>query len=250
LLRVSNKLDEVPSYPENVDKPIITATGAATSPVIWMVLKTTGDNPLSPYRYRTYLENNIRQYLERTPGVADLFIGGGTEKEMHIIVQPEKLAAFGLTISELIQILEAENINISAGIMGVGRRAYRIRAIGEFKSTADIGNVVIRSTGRQRIRVSDLATVKFGYEKLAEAMLHMGKEGIAIGVKPEPDANILDLSDRLEAVVNRLNSEKLASDNIRLEWVYDQRPYIRGAIDWVRQNILIGGTLAIIELLI
>src|SRR5210317_453285 len=44
LLRVSNKLDEVPSYPENVDKPIITATGAATSPVIWMVLKTTGDN--------------------------------------------------------------------------------------------------------------------------------------------------------------------------------------------------------------
>jgi HAE1 family hydrophobic/amphiphilic exporter-1 len=250
LLRVSNKLDEVPSYPENVDKPIITATGAATSPVIWMVLKTTGDNPLSPYRYRTYLENNIRQYLERTPGVADLFIGGGTEKEMHIIVQPEKLAAFGLTISELIQILEAENINISAGVMGVGRRDYRIRAIGEFKSTADIENVVIRSTGRQRIRVSDLATVKFGYEKLAEAMLHMGKEGIAIGVKPEPDANILDLSDRLEAVVNRLNSEKLASDNIKLEWVYDQRPYIRGAIDLVRQNILIGGALAIIVLLI
>ena len=48
LLRVSNKLDEVSSYPENVDKPIITATGAATSPVIWMVLKTTGDNRRSP----------------------------------------------------------------------------------------------------------------------------------------------------------------------------------------------------------
>ena len=101
LLRVSNKLDEVPSYPENVDKPIITATGAATSPVIWMVLKTSGDNPQSPYQYRTYFENNIRQYLERTPGVADLFIGGGTEKEMHIIVRPEKLAAFGLTVDAI-----------------------------------------------------------------------------------------------------------------------------------------------------
>jgi HAE1 family hydrophobic/amphiphilic exporter-1 len=63
LLRVSNKLDEVPAYPENVDKPIITATGAATSPVIWMVLKTTGDNRRSPYQYRTYFENNVRQYL-------------------------------------------------------------------------------------------------------------------------------------------------------------------------------------------
>ncbi len=250
LLRVSNKLDEVPSYPENVDKPIITATGAATSPVIWMVLKTTGDNQRSPYQYRTYFENNIRQYLERTTGVADLFIGGGTEKEMHIIVQPEKLAAFGLTISELIEILRAENINISAGIMGVGRRDYRIRTIGEFRSAADIENIVLRSTGQQRIRVSDLATVEFGYEKLATAMLHMGKEGIVIGVKPEPGANILDLSDNLETIVKRLNDEKLASEKIKLEWVYDQRPYIRGAIKLVRQNILIGGTLAIIVLLV
>ncbi|MDJ0985274.1 MAG: efflux RND transporter permease subunit [Desulfobacterales bacterium] len=250
LLRVSNKLNEVPSYPENVDKPVITATGAATSPVIWMVLKTTGDNQQSPYQYRTYFENNIRQYIERTAGVADLFIGGGTEKEMHIIVQPEKLAAFGLTISELIDILRAENINISAGIMGVGRRDYRIRATGEFRSPADIKSIVIRSTGQQRIRVSDLATVEFGYEKLTTAMLHLGQEGIAIGVKPEPGANILDLSDRLEAVVERLNTEKLAPDSIKLDWVYDQRPYIRGAINLVRQNILIGGTLAIIVLLL
>ena len=250
LLRVSNKLDEVPSYPENVDKPIITATGAATSPVIWMVLKTIGDNRRSPYQYRTYFENNVRQYLERTPGVADLFIGGGTEKEMHIIIQPEKLAAFGLTISELIEILRAENINISAGTMGVGRRDYRIRTIAEFKSAADIENIVLRSTGQQRIRVSDLATVTFGYEKLAGAMLHLGKEGIAIGVKPEPGANILELTDRLEVVVNQLNAEKLTAEKIKLEWVYDQRPYIRGAIRLVRQNIFIGGTLAIIVLLV
>ena len=250
LLRVSNKLDEVPSYPENVDKPVITATGAATSPVIWMVLKTIGDNQRSPYQYRTYFENNIRQFLERTAGVADLFIGGGIEKEMHIIVAPEKLAAYGLTISELIDILRAENINISAGIMGVGRRDYRIRAVGEFKSAEDIETIVIRSTGQQRIRVSDLATVDFGYEKLTTAMMHLGQEGIAIGVKPEPNANILELSDRLEAVVKRLNAEKLAPENIKLEWVYDQRPYIRGAIKLVRQNILIGGILAIIVLLV
>lgn len=250
LLRVSNKLNEVRAYPENVDKPIITATGAATSPVIWMVLKTIEDNHRSPYQYRTYFENNIRQYLERIPGVADLFIGGGTENEMHIIVQPEKLAAFGLTISELIDILRAENIDISAGIMGVGRRDYRIRALGEFRSVKDIENIVIRSTGQQRILVADLATVQSGYQKLTTAMLHLGREGIAIGVKPEPDANILELSDRLEAVVIRLNTENLSAEKIKLDWVYDQRAYIRGAIKLVRQNIFIGGTLAIMVLLI
>ena len=250
LLRVSNKLDEVPAYPENVDKPVISATGAATSPVIWMVLKTRPGNENSTYTYRTYFENNIRQYLERTEGVADLFVGGGIKKEMHIVVLPERLAAYGLTITDLIDILRSENVNISAGTMGVGRRDYRIRAVAEFRSTADIEDIVIRSTGLKRIRVADIARVHFGYEKPNSAMLHLGKEGIAIGVKPEPDANILELSDRLEEVVNRLNTEKLAQDHIFLDWVYDQRPYIRGAISLVQQNIMLGGALSIIVLLI
>jgi len=250
LLRVSNKLDEVPTYPENVDKPIISATGAATSPVVWMVLKTLEGNSNSTYTYRTYFENNIRQYLERTEGVADLFVGGGIEKEMHIIVKPERLAAYGLTIPDLINILRAENINISAGTLGVGRRDYRIRTTAEFKSPQDIENIVVRSTGLQRIKLAELAVVNFGYQKPTAAMLHLGQEGIAIGVKPEPDANILELSDRLEEVVNWLNSEKLATEKIFLEWVYDQRHYIRGAISLVRQNILLGGTLAVIVLLI
>ncbi len=250
LLRVSNKLDEVAAYPENVDKPVISATGAATSPVIWMVLKTGPGNPKSAYTYRSFFENHVRQYLERTPGVADLFIGGGTKAEMHIVVKPESLAAYGMTIGELISVLRAENVNISAGTMAVGRREYRIRAVAEFKSPQDIENVVIRSTGRQRIRISDLATVGFGYHKLTDAMLHLGKEGIAIGVKPEPNANILELSDRLEAVVKKLNSGKLAGEKIYLDWVYDQRPYIRGAIRLVRQNILLGGSLAVIVLLL
>ena len=110
--------------------------------------------------------------------------------------------------------------------------------------------MVIRSTGLQRIRVADLAEVKFGFEKLSAAMLHRGQEGIAIGIKPQPDANILALTDRLEKVVEWLNSEKLAPEKIYLDWVYDQRPYIRGAISLVRQNILLGGTLAIIILLL
>jgi HAE1 family hydrophobic/amphiphilic exporter-1 len=250
LLRVSNKLDEVPSYPENVEKPIITATGAATSPVIWMILKASDDNTNSPYTYRTFFENNIRQYLERTEGVADLFIGGGTEKEMHITVQPETLAAFGLTITELIEILRAENINVAAGTMGVGRRDYRIRAVAEFKSQEDIEGIVIQSTGQQRITVADIAGVQLGYDELTTAVLHLGKDGIAVGIKPEPDANILELTDRVEVVVKWLNAEKLKNENIYLEWAYDQRPYIRGAIGLVQRNILIGGTFAVTVLLI
>lgn len=250
LLRVSNKLNEVPSYPENVDKPVINATGAATSPVIWMVLKTAEGNPRPVDTYKTYFENEMRQYLERVDGVAELFVGGGTLQEMHIVVRADLLAAYGMTINDVINTLRAENINVSAGNMGVGRRDYRIRTIAEFKSPEDISTVVMRSTGQRRVLLSDVATVNYGYEKLNVAMLHNGQHGIAIGVKPEPGANILDLTDKVEAVVKWLNEGNLKNQKIYLDWVYDQRPYIRGAIGLVKTNILIGGVLAVIVLLV
>ncbi len=250
LLRVSNKLNEVPSYPENVDKPIINATGAATSPVIWLVMQTTDGNPRTVYTYRTFFENEVKQYIERVEGVADLFIGGGTEREMHVIVKPQKLAAYGLTITDVIDLLKVENINVSAGNMGVGRRDYRIRTVAEFNSPEEIENIVIRSTGQRRVLLSDIASVSFGYAKLSDATLHNGTDGMAIGVKPEPGSNILELTDKVEEVVTWLNEEKLKSEGLYFSWAYDQRPYIRGAIGLVKNNIFIGGTLAIIVLLI
>jgi len=250
LVRVSNKLDEVLSYPENVEKPVISATGTATSPVIWMILKTTNNNQAPITTYRTYFENEIRQYLERVEGVADLFIAGGTEQEMHIIIKPEKLAAYGLTVKDVINVLRAENVNISAGSMGVGRRNYRIRTVAQFNSPEDIERIVIKSTGQRRITISDIARVGFGYSKLQEAMMQNGREGIAIGVKPEPGTNILELTERVEEAVKWINREKLNPKKLYLDWVYDQRPYILGAIGLVRKNIFIGGSLAIIVLLL
>jgi len=250
LLRVSNKLDEVPAYPENVEKPVINATGAATSPVIWIVFKKADDNPNSISTYRTYFEDEVRQYLERVEGVADLFIGGGTEKQMHIIVKPEKLAAYGLTIDDLIRVLREENVNVSAGSMDVGRRGYRIRTVAEFNSVEEIKKAIIKSTGQRRILVSDVASVGIGYEKRIVSMIHNQKEGMAIGVKPEPGTNILDMTDRVEQVVQWLNEEKLKPQKVYLDWVYDQRPYIRSAIDLVKMDVLIGGLLAVAALLV
>jgi len=250
LLRVSNKLNEVPSYPEGVDKPIINATGAATSPVIWIILKSGETNPRHIETYRTFFENEIRQHLERVEGVADLFIGSGVEDEMHIIVSPEQLAAYGLTINDLIQAIRGENVNVSAGNMGVGRRDFRIRTTGEFNSEEDIANVVLVSTGEKRVTVADVAQIKRGYSKRESTVIHNSKGGMAVGVKPEPGTNILAMTERVEEVVKWLNAEKLAPQNISLEWVYDQRRYINAAIDLIKQNILIGGMLAVIVLLI
>ncbi len=250
LLRVSNKLNEVASYPEGVDKPIINATGAATSPVIWIILKANEANPRHIETYRTFFENEVRQHLERVEGVADLFIGSGVDEEMHIIVRPEQLAAYGLTINDVIRAVRGENVNVSAGNMGVGRRDFRIRTTGEFNSEEDIASVVLVATGEKRVTLADVAQIKRGYSKRDSTVIHNGKGGIAVGVKPEPGTNILAMTERVREVVDWLNAEKLAEQDIKLEWVYDQRRYINGAIDLIKQNILIGGMLAVVVLLV
>jgi len=250
LLRVSNKLNEVPSYPSTVDKPVVTASGASASPVVWIIFKTREGNTQPVETYLTYFENEIRQHLERVRGVSDLFVGGGTEAEMHVVVNPEQLAAYQLTIASLINTLQTENINVSAGTMSVGRRNFRIRTTAEFKTAEDIKSVVLKSTGQRRITVGDVAKVQQGFAKQEAIVLQNGDHGIALGARPEAGINILEMTDQLEDVVNWLNEEKLHENGLHLEWVYDQRFYIRSAIDLIKQNILFGGLLAAAVLLI
>ncbi|QGY40163.1 MMPL family transporter [Pseudodesulfovibrio cashew] len=250
LLRVSNKLDEVPEYPDSAKRPVVSATGASTSPVIWLILKTLPGNEREVQTYRTYFENEVRQYLERVKGVADLFVGGGREEEMQIILDPVKLAAYNMTIPELVSILKAENVSISAGSLGVGRRDYRIRTPAEFKSPEDIESVVLSSSGEYRFTLADVAEVRRGYEKATVAMLHNSEEAMAIGIKPESGTNVLEMTDAVEKVVDGLNADKLKDEGVTLDWVYDQRPYIEGAIDLVKQNIIIGSILAIVVLFV
>ncbi|MFO7598151.1 MAG: efflux RND transporter permease subunit [Desulfocurvibacter africanus] len=250
LLRVSNKMNEVRITPEGAEKPVISATGSNTSPVVWTMLKTLPGNPRHIATYQTYFENEVRQYLERVDGVAELFVGGGTEDEMHVVVEPEKLASYGLTVSDVMSVLREENVNVSAGTLGLGRRDYRIRTVAQFQSPRVIEELVLTSTGQRTVHLRDVGRVLPGYAKEQAVIMVNAEPGIVVAIRPEPGANVLELTDKAEAVVKELNAGKLKEQGLYIDWNYDQRAYIRGAIDLVRQNILIGGLLAVVVLLV
>ncbi|MBM3290780.1 MAG: efflux RND transporter permease subunit, partial [Candidatus Hydrogenedentes bacterium] len=200
--------------------------------------------------YLTYFENEVRQHFERIAGVADLWASGGCEKQMQVLVRPDLLAAHQLTIDTVVNALRAENANVSAGVLGVGRRDYRIRTVAEFRSVEDIKDVVLRSDGERRVTVGDVADVAVGFEKLTTPTYADGRPAISVGVSPEPGVNVLELTDRIENAFNELNEGILKSAGLRLEWVSDQRPYIEGAIDLVQHDVIVGGLLAVAVLLI
>ena len=250
LLRVSNKLNEVPKYPVNANKPVIEAAGAQSSPVIWMMLKTKSDNKEPIQYFMTFFENNIRQHLERVRGVASLFVFGGTENELHVTLNDQEMARHNITINQIITAIQKANRNISAGVLGIGKKNYRIRTVSQFQSPLEVLDVVVFDDGINRIYLRDVASVSNGHKKEDVSVLHNGTPVIVIGVRKEQGANVLTMTDLIEEEVKRLNDGILGQNELFIDMVYDQRPYITTAINLVKQNVMIGGLLAIAVLLL
>ncbi|MGE4295569.1 MAG: efflux RND transporter permease subunit [Campylobacterales bacterium] len=250
LLDVSNSLNEVSSYPENVLRPIIRATGETTAPAIWMMVQAVEDNPKDIATYLTFLENEITEHFERIEGVSELFVRGGVADELHIIVDPLKLAAYNLSVDQIVTAVQRENIDISAGDLDLGRRTYRVRTAAKFQHPDQVANLVLLSDGMRRVLLSDVAQISLTNTKKTGLGLFLGKPGIAIGVRPEATANVVAMTNEVEAVFKRLNETVMPKHGLRIVWAYDQRPYIMGAISLVQQNIAVGALLAVLVLLV
>jgi HAE1 family hydrophobic/amphiphilic exporter-1 len=250
LLNVANKLDEVPSYPENVNRPLIEASGAESSPVIWMVVTMRQGPPDRIHTFRTYFENEVRQYIDRVPGVGSLFVFGGADQQLEVVISPERLAQHRLTISNVMGRLQAANQDISAGILGLQKKSYRIRTLSQFQSPDDPLNLVIADDGVRRIYLRDVASTRIGYATQTSAIMHNQVPTIVVGVRKQQGANVIDLTRRMYATVEKLNDTMLKDKNLELKIVYEQTPYIFNAMNLVRRNVFIGGFLAIVVLLL
>ncbi|KAB7886858.1 efflux RND transporter permease subunit [Poseidonibacter ostreae] len=245
---VSNKLNEVSSYPIDAEEPIIET--ASASPIIWMMLQTQESNNRHIDEYKTFFDDEIVPAIKRVSGVSGTMTAGGRKQEMQISLDLNRLASYNLTIPQVTNILQSENINVSAGVQNMGRRSYRIRTVHKFATAQDIKDIILISNREQRVTLGDVANVDFGYQTAKSVAMFLGKDGIFLGVQPTASANAVKLTNDVEEVVNDLNATILEKEKLKMIWIYDQRGYIVGSVDLVQQNIIIGGVLAIFMLIL
>jgi HAE1 family hydrophobic/amphiphilic exporter-1 len=245
LLAVSNKLNEVRQYPENVQKPVIEASGAQSSPVIWMVMQTTSGDPEGINTFRTFFEDDVRQHIDRVPGVGSLFVGGGSARQLEVVIDPERLGHYNLTIGRVVNRLQTANIDVSAGILGLAKKNYRIRTTGKFQKADDPLDILMADDGIHRVYLRQVADTRIGYAVNDVSVMHMDTPVIVVGVRKEQGANVIELTRRMRAATEFLNSEILKPQNLRIEIVSEETPYINNAIGLVKRNVVIGGLLAL-----
>ena len=250
LLKVSTKLDQVPSYPDDADRPVIISASENARPIAWVVLRRIHEDAPAIETLRNFAEDYIQPRLERVPGIAKVNVFGGREEEMQVIFDEIAVAARQLTIAEMARALVAGNQNISAGNFDEGKRRYIARTVAEYLNPEEAEKVVIKYFDDAPVNIRDVARIRYGYKKKENVVHHKGKETLAINAIRQAGSNVLQVMDSYKKTIADINETLLADQGLLLEQVYDETDYINSAINLVRQNLLLGGVLAIIVLLI
>ena len=170
----------------------------------------------------------------------------GTSSELQVVVDPQAMAAHQVTASDMAAAITRENANISAGSFDEGKRRYIVRTVGQYQRPVDIEEVVIRSQNGTRVRVGDIARAQLGYKKSTAMVRQKGRTAIAINATRETGANVLEVMEGIRQTIADLNDGPLAREHLFLQQAYDETRYITSAIALVRNNIIIGGLLAVL----
>ena len=233
-----------------MNQPTIRAANTDAVSVVDLMLLTDDTNKRSIDEYLSFFEETIKPYFDRVKGVADVSYWGGRARQIQIDVDPYRLSAYNITLSAIISALNLENVNISAGTIDFGAKDYRFRTIGEAKTPQDIRDIVVISSDNARIKLGDIANVGYGFSKRSTIVSYGNTNALSVGIVAQAGANVLELTNDVDKVVEDLNNGILKNNGLKFVKIADQKNYILQAIALVKSNIIVGGLLAVIVLLV
>lgn len=199
---------------------------------------------------RKFAEDFIESALERVEGVSNSNVLGGREEEMQVIIDPQKLAARGLTIPDVRAALRAQNEDTSGGDYWEGKRRYIVRTLGQFRSPEQVENAILSRRDGLPVYVRDVGHAELSYKKPDGFVRRFGSTCIAVNAMRSVGANVLDVEKRLQQATKALNENLLHPQGLDLVQVYDESDYIQSAVGLVRDNLLWGSLFTFLTLLV
>ena len=231
--------------PEKIEPqlgPISTALGEIYQYTLTSVTHSLTD-------LKTIQEWDIKSTLRSVPGVADVNTWGGFTDEYLITVLPAKLQFYGITVQEVMEALKNNNENFGAGIINHESEQFIVRGLGRANSIDDIENIVVKSTNSVPIYIRNLGTVTHGTRLRQGAATRDGMGEAVVGlIMMLKGENSLQVIGRVKEKIAQITAN--LSHDISLQPFYDQTKLVEQTIDTVRTNLLEGGLLVILVLLL
>lgn len=240
---VREKLDLI-ELPRDAGKPVILRFDPSYDPI--MRVQLSGEMGLARLRY--VAEQDLKKRLEATDGVAAIKVAGGREEQIRIEIDEKRLAELGVPISEVTNILRAENLNQASGSLYDLDANYLVRMLNQFTSVEEIRNIIIRDQQGRKIVLGDVAEVWQGVKDRGVIARYNGQESVEVAIYKEGDANTVTVANTVKARLESLTKEKTFPQGVKYEVVFNQADFISESVDNVLSSAWMGGLLATVIL--
>jgi multidrug efflux pump subunit AcrB len=250
LIRINNALSQVPSYPLNVDEPEINAASFSANSFMFFRVAPLPGNPreLDMVLMRDFIEDNVRTRMERVPGVSEVRVGGGAERQLQILLDPAQLAERQLSVTDVRQAVRERNRDISGGEIESGKRRYLLRTIGRFDDVKSLENLILLRRGDSVIRLGDVAQVRLDHEEITEYSYLNGAPGINLSVRRVSGANVIAIKEAMLVEMAGINREVLQPAGMEMTLTSDDVRYVQASVANIWKNLIIGAILATLVL--
>jgi len=240
---VRDKVDQAKGdLPKDLEQdPSILEINLSEFPI--MILSVTGT---ASEKQLKELAEDLEDELDAVQGVLEIVISGGLEREIKIVFDKERLSAYGLSFVEILNAIAKENVNIPGGSVDIGKGKYLLRIPGEFKNPALIDNLVLIEKNGKPIYIKDIADVVDSFKDRESYSRYNGTRSITLSVKKRTGENIVDVADRVRAVVDdfKLRLPK----GVDVVVTQDESEEIRNIVNELENNILSGLILVVLVL--
>ena len=232
--------------PEDIERPQLGPISTGLGEVFHYTVRSTNpDRTLD--EIRTLHDWVIKPELRKVAGVAEINSWGGFERQYHVVVSPEDMVLYNLTLDDVFDALEQNNQNVGGGQVISSGQSLLVHGLGRVTTIEQIGKIVIKAYEGTPIYISDIADVTIGHEIRRGAVTAQGKGEVVLGLgfmlMGENSKKVTEeLKVRLESI------RKSLPDDVILKTVYDRTELVEKVISTVRQNLIAGAILVIVVL--
>ncbi len=203
--------------PTDVDEPTIAKVEADATPVIWLALNS---DTVSPLELSDLANRLIKPRLQTAPGAADVRIWGERRFSMRVWLDPDRLAAYNLTVQDVEDALRRSNLEVPAGRIESSQREFNVTAATDVQTPEQFRAIGIRNVNGQTIRIGDVARVEQAPQDERVSVRYNGRDAVSLGVIRQATANPLELSAAVQTMLPRIIEElprgvslEVANDN-------------------------------------
>jgi len=232
----------VRSLPQDIDAPPVVAKADADSDaIISMTVQSQTRNALE---LSDYAENVISERIQTIPGVSSVQIWGQKRYSMRIWMDPIKLNAYGITVADVRNALDKQNVELPSGKLTGANTELMVKTLGNLSTEKEFNDIIIVADANKTVRLSDIGYAVLASENLETKFTESGNPMVAVAIIPQPGTNYLEIAEQFYAEVDKLKKD-LPSD-IKLDIALDNTIFIKKSVVEVAETLAISVILVII----